>query len=143
MIRISVAVSGDFEGIRGEAEQRVRAGFARAVGAAEAQARASAPRRTGKLRDAIRAYLTGAMNAALVSAAPYSSYLHDGTGLYGPHNVPIIIRPVGKKALWWKGAPHPVKGVAIKGIRPGRFLRDAVRDSLLERAFDEGFEKGE
>jgi len=43
----------------------------------------------------------------------YGGYLEMGTGIYGPEGRPI--KPVNKKALYWPGAPHPVK--SVKGMQ--------------------------
>jgi hypothetical protein len=57
----------------------------------------------------------------------YAKYVHDGTGIYGPLKRPIIILPTNKKALYWKGAKHPVRKVIQKGIRPNTFLSRAAK----------------
>jgi len=48
---------------------------------------------------------------------------------YGPDlefgTAPHDIRPVAKKALYWKGASHPVKVVHHPGNKPYPFLRPA------------------
>lgn len=46
----------------------------------------------------------------------YAPHLHFGTK---PHD----IKPTGKKALFWRGAAHPVKGVHHPGLEPRPFMR--------------------
>lgn len=48
----------------------------------------------------------------------YGQYLEEGTGIYGPHKEPFIIKPKTKKALFWPGATHPVKAVLHSGMKP-------------------------
>ena len=45
----------------------------------------------------------------------YAIYVHEGTR---PH----IILPRFKQALWWEGAPHPVKKVHHPGTKPNPFM---------------------
>lgn len=46
---------------------------------------------------------------------PYGWWVHQGTD-------PYTIRPKRKKALWWKGALHPVKKVRHPGIKANPFV---------------------
>lgn len=121
---------------------RMALGIREVLRTVEGTARALAPVRTGRLRNSIRAYLTGTGAGVLVASVPYAAYLHRGTGIYGPHRRGFHIKPRSKKALWWPGAAHPVRAVYQKGIRPRDFLRLAVSDALIARAFNEGFESG-
>lgn len=54
--------------------------------------------------------------------AKYAPYVHDGTG-------PYEIRPKNGKALFWKGAEHPVRVVHHPGIKANPFLKNAVEDN--------------
>ena len=64
-------------------------------------------------RDAVGLY------AECGSSVPYAIHLERGTQ---PH----IILPRQKKALWWKGAAHPVRIVHHPGTRPYNVLRRAL-----------------
>jgi hypothetical protein len=143
---IRIEIDENVTSLSAEVRRRLLAGFVNALDTAERTARESAPRRTGRLSHGIHAFLDGGgggrLAGALVSRAPYSSYLHFGTGVYGPRKRPYTVVPKRKKALFWPGARHPVKGATIRGMKPGDFLREAVRESLIRRAFDEGFETG-
>lgn len=80
-----------------------------------------APARTGNLRGS--AYNTfSPLKGEMGFKAKYAAWVHDGTS-------PYIIEPVNKKALYWKGASHPVKRVKHPGIRANPFLRRAVDHS--------------
>jgi hypothetical protein len=139
VIKISITGAGD---IKMEAGWRVEAGFSSVLDALRGRARDLAPSNTGALRDSIGAYLTGELRGVLASVARYSSYLVEGTGIYGPHGQEIKILPVKSKALFWPGSRHPVKRVVIKGIEPMDFLTRAVEEADIQGAFDEGFGKG-
>jgi len=79
------------------------------------------PVRSGYLRSS--AYTTfGHLKGSVGFKAKYAGWVHDGTS-------PYIIRPSSAKALFWKGAAHPVKRVNHPGIRANPFLRSAVEDS--------------
>lgn len=58
----------------------------------------------------------------------YGRYLEEGTP---PH----IIRPVNKKALYWKGAPHPVKVVHNPGMK-ARAIIGPTFDANIKRIGD-------
>lgn len=57
----------------------------------------------------------------------YGTYLEEGTGLYGPKKSLIEIRPKNKKALYWKGASHPVKKVMSKGMKPRPIIEPTLK----------------
>lgn len=80
-----------------------------------------APHLSGNLANAIttdveqgEVYVSG--------AAPYGPFVHGGTGIYGPRGERI--RPKDKKALYWRGALHPV--ASVKGIPPNPFMDRAA-----------------
>ena len=65
----------------------------------------------------------------------YAPYVHEGTKAH-------IILPVIKKALFWKGARHPVKVVHHPGTKARPFLLRAVEDSVdkIKKFFKEELE---
>jgi len=93
--------------------------------------------RAQRVQDGARAYLvphnkTGRLSASITKrwgpstgttlsiqvgswTCPYALFVHDGTE---PH----LIRPNKKQALFWEGAPHPVKLVHHPGTKPIPFL---------------------
>jgi hypothetical protein len=143
MIGISLNMSGGLgEALRAEVQGGIEAGFSGVLHRVEEKAKALAPGRTGRLREAIRAFLTGRLKGLLVSAAPYSSFLLEGTGIYGAHGEKIVIEPRTREALWWPGAEYPVRKVVIRGVMPMPFLMQAISESIIRAAFDEGFDRG-
>ncbi len=86
-----------------------------------------APYRSGDLRSSLTVQETRD-EVVVGTALDYALYVHQGTGLYGPHQQRIT--PVRKKALAWPGAPHPVKSVA--GQHPQPFLETALEKVRAE-----------
>jgi hypothetical protein len=82
---------------------------------------------TGRYRSSI-AWRLGedalGLYAEIGSAVRYSGFLEKGTR---PH----VIRPRQKKALFWKGADHPVRLVHHPGTRPYHVLKRALRIGVL------------
>jgi hypothetical protein len=82
---------------------------------------------TGRYRSSI-AWRLGedglGLYAEIGSAVKYAGYLERGTR---PH----VIRPRQKKALFWKGAEHPVRLVHHPGTRPYHVLKRALRIGVL------------
>lgn len=93
------------------------------------------PRRidTGRLRTSIRYELKIAHTVIgrVGTNVKYARWVHDGTGIYGPHSTRIY--PKTKKALKWKSGTHGTsKGGYVfakytLGMRPNRFLRNAMK----------------
>lgn len=65
---------------------------------------------------------------AVKFTAPYAIYVHEGTGIFGPKQRPYVVEAKFKKALYWKGAPHPFKKVTIRGMRARPFLKQAFEE---------------
>ncbi len=139
MIRIAINSKGDPAGVLGAARKRMRDGFRAMVEALAESAKKTSPVRTGKLRDSVGHSSGTAFSGSVVYGAPYASFLHEGTGLYGPHGKIIVIRPKKGKALFWPGAAHPVSVVRQKGIRPRDFVWRAIREARLAESFDGAF----
>jgi len=57
--------------------------------------------------------------------APYAIFVHEGTGIFGYKMQAYTIEPKNKKALFWRGAPHPFRKVTIRGMRARPFLKQA------------------
>lgn len=95
--------------------------------------RQEAPSRSGKLSRNIYARskgLEGEVGPDL-TATPYAWYVHQGTGIYGEHQ--SVIRPTTKKALYWKGALHPVR--SVKGQKANPFVArtfEKVKDPVKQ-----------
>ena len=107
--------------------------------------RAEAPHRTGALQRSVLVENMG--DSAAVSAnEKYAIYVEKGTD---PH----VIVPVKKKALFWKGALHPVAMVNHPGTKANPFFKrgldkaqpyidatfGAVRASIIAQLAERGF----
>ena len=117
----------------------LRAGMINLVEELEARAVKLAPVRTSNLVNSITSSVSAdGKKGTLKATAPYAIFVHEGTGLYGPHKEMILIRPKNKKALFWPGAAHPVKSVKIKGQKPNPFFLRAIREVDLQKSFEAG-----
>lgn len=74
---------------------------------------------TGELLRDLDKEVTGLTARIGAKTLPYSVYVELGTR---PHT----IRPTSKKALYWVGAPHPVKSVSHPGTSPRPYLAPAL-----------------
>jgi hypothetical protein len=88
---------------------------------------------TGRLRSDVKArpvFHGAKMSVRVGSGLKYALYVHDGTGLYGPHHKLIV--PKNKKALKWKSkGGKGKKGYTYskwsRGMRPNPFLQNALK----------------
>ncbi len=89
---------------------------------------------TGRLKSSITVKNEG--NGIFeISMSEYGKFIEFGTS---PH----IITPKDKKALFWKGAKHPVKLVNHPGTRPNPFIRNVFYNKLnfiLKENFERHF----
>ncbi len=89
----------------------------------KAATRGIVPWKTGNL---VQSFGTGIVLGRLIGkitpTAKYAVMVHEGTR---PH----VITPKDKKALFWKGAAHPMKSVKHPGTKPNKFM-----PKILERA---------
>ena len=81
----------------------------------EAKAKGNVPVDTGHLRRGITTKIGNMEVTVHTSNIKYAPMVEYGTK---PH----IIKPKNKKALYWKGAKHPVKVVKHKGSRAKPYL---------------------
>lgn len=84
-----------------------------------AQRQGNIPRRTGNLYKSITADVVSDTEAVVGTNVVYARAVHDG-------RPPMVIKAKGKKALYWKGAAHPVKSVRHPGIKPNPYLARAA-----------------
>ncbi|MHB8772969.1 MAG: hypothetical protein ACYC7J_18395 [Syntrophales bacterium] len=121
-------LEGDYAGGR-------RAGMINVVAYIEALAVRGAPRRTSNLANSGSSNVDAdGMKGEVVFGSPYAAFVHEGTGLYGPHKAPIV--PKQKKALYWPGARHPVR--SVRGMVGRPFLTDAAEATDADAVFSEG-----
>lgn len=100
------------------------------------------PVRLGNLRGSIHGepiYKGGQVVKGIVAHGMlYGDLVERGTGIYGPFHKGFEIKPKNGKALFWKGAKHPVKSVFQEGF-PGRHMFEKALEenwSTLEDIFD-------
>jgi hypothetical protein len=83
---------------------------------------------TGATRSSIQVTLLGGVDlrVRIGSKLIRAIWIHDGTGIYGPRHRPI--RPRSAKYLKFKpkGSKYYVYAKSVKGMRPNRFLKDAL-----------------
>lgn len=88
-------------------------------GIAEVQKKATKgvlPWKTGMLTQSFGLGLViGRLFAKVGPTVAYAIFVHEGTS---PH----VILPKNGKALFWRGAAHPVRSVNHPGTRPNRFM---------------------
>lgn len=81
--------------------------------------RSTRTHRHTQLRNSIKEFILSDSEAIVGPNVPYARAVHDGRG-------PMVIKPARKKALYWKGAAHPVKSVRHPGIKPNPYLARAA-----------------
>ena len=74
---------------------------------------------TGNLMRGHQAKHSG-LKTEVINPVEYWPYVNYGTGAH-------VITPRNKKALYWKGAKHPVKMVHHPGIKGNHFVSEAVK----------------
>ncbi len=100
-----------------------RAGLINFAAEVEARAVKGAPKRTSNLANSGSSDVNAdGTKATITFSASYAAFVHEGTGLYGPHKTKIV--PKNKKALSWPGAAHPVR--SVRGMVGLPFLTDAA-----------------
>jgi hypothetical protein len=95
-------------------------------------ARLETPVKTGRLRNSISIALTD-NKAVVFTKVNYGVYVHQGTGIYGPHRAPIIpkqkkIMATTKNPGWGtrNKAGYYIIGKSVKGQRPNPFMKRAA-----------------
>lgn len=123
--------------MKGQILRARRAGMTNAVTGIEALAVKKAPTRTSNLANARTTEVSeDGLRGTIRFIAPYAEYVHEGTGLYGPHKTKII--PKSKKALYWPGAAHPWK--SVRGTKGRPFLTDAAAEIDVAKLYGQGME---
>ncbi len=93
--------------------------------------REQTPVRTGYLKANILASFQPGMGI-IRSYAKYGIFVHEGTAAH-------VITPVNKKALYWKGARHPVRVVHHPGTKGKPFMTLGVQaaEQPVNRVFQQ------
>jgi len=94
---------------------QIHKAIALSVALVNRETKMEAPVKTGRLRAGIRSRISP-FRGMVESTVAYGIFVHEGTSAH-------IIRPVRKKALYWKGAAHPVKSVQHPGIKANPFMK--------------------
>jgi len=96
----------------------------------ERQAKQMVPTKTGNLKTSIHAgtlsdgaYCSAGGNFSGLKDVQYARWVEEGTS---PHE----IRPLNKRALFWKGAAHPVMVVHHPGTKAHPYFVPAVEAAL-------------
>jgi hypothetical protein len=98
---------------------------------------------TGNLKELIHTTTprvdASAVTVTVQGGTDYTPYQEYGTGPKGAasnylpasaYSGPYKITPNGKKALFWKGAAHPVKSVVHYGIRARKFFKNSLEKRI-------------
>src|SRR4030042_2452356 len=83
---------------------------------------------TGRLRASITQQLASVNGKPIVQVGTnvkYARWVHDGTGLFGPHAQ--LIRPKQAKVLRWTSKGKVVYARSTRGMRPNPFLKNALK----------------
>jgi len=96
------------------------------------QFKTSRSKRTGELQNSfIEGKEIDGLSASIGPTVKYAKWVHDGTS-------PYTIRANTAEALYWSGAPHPVKTVRHPGIDPNPFMpriAEAARPEIVNKHF--------
>jgi hypothetical protein len=112
-----------------------RAGLINITAYIEALAVKGAPKRTSNLANSGSSDVNAdGTKGTITFSSPYAAFVHEGTGLYGPHKTKIV--PKDKKALFWAGARHPVR--SVRGMVGRPFLTDAAEATDTKKVFRDG-----
>lgn len=97
----------------------------------ESRGKAYCPVDTGRLRASIRTAHEVTADGVVVTVGTnvkYSSYVHNGTGIYGPEHRPITPKTASVLRFKPKGSPKFVYAQSVKGMRARPFLKRALDD---------------
>lgn len=100
----------------------VRAALVNSINRTQSNIRKLTPHRTGNLQRSILTQMEYPIGM-VSSQEKYGAYIEFGTS-------PYTITPKNKKALYWKGAAHPVMAVHHPGIKARPFFKPGVTESL-------------
>lgn len=77
---------------------------------------------TGNLRRSIKVGDVSPTRGVVYTDQEYAAYVEMGTQ-------PYTMYPKSKKALWWPGAPHPMRSVNRPGNKPYPYMEPAFRNN--------------
>jgi hypothetical protein len=96
----------------------------------ERRSKQESPVRTTRLRSSISTDIQP-LRAIIAPHVKYAFYVHEGTAAH-------VILPRRKRALFWKGAAHPVRQVFHPGTKANPFMKRGFRraEPRIGRFFD-------
>ena len=103
------------------------------------EVRKETPVKTGQLKRSVLPTFSH-LRAVIEPRAKHAIFVHEGTR---PHE----IRPVRKKALYWKGALHPVMSVHHPGTKGNPFMERGLDnakpkvDKIFKQSIDKALNK--
>lgn len=131
------ALDRAFSSFSSETEREIRIGLKESANELISQAKSELNSHfkhgSGKAEQSIQVDETKSTNTSITvglnsATAPYSVYLHQGTGIYGEGKGEYFVEPKNKKALHWVsgGDSFFSKGHYVKGIPAFPFLHIAA-----------------
>jgi HK97 gp10 family phage protein len=123
--KTEIKISPDLLNLGNNLEAGIKVGLLRTAGAVEAAAVKEAPVRTTNLANRIRKYVES-RRAIVKATAPYSIFVHEGTGLFGPRKEKIL--PKEKKALAFFIGGKLLIRRSVKGQKANPFMARAFRE---------------
>ncbi|GAH65426.1 unnamed protein product [marine sediment metagenome] len=101
--------------------KEIQKAIATAVMIIHRNAKMETPTKSGTLRRGIKSRIAP-FRGMIESTVAYGVYVHEGTSAH-------LIRAVNKRALYWKGARHPVKSVQHPGTKANPFMKRGAEKS--------------
>ena len=96
----------------------------------ERYSKEESPIKSGRLRSSISSDIRP-LEAVISPRVNYAVFVHEGTQAHR-------IFPTAKRALFWKGASHPVRSVMHTGTKANPFMRRGLdrAEPAIDRHFD-------
>jgi len=130
-------VSVDVSELKELAQQKIPSAVDRAVQLTAADVWGNigreAPRRTGNLATSYNLAKLDFAKYGIDSNKEYRWWVHEGTGIYGPHGSPIV--PVRAQALAFEIDGRLIIRKSVAGQKPDRFIDRAI-DTSMDRVDD-------
>ncbi len=143
MPSFSLRIDHDLATLHDRGARAVHQAVAQVTDHIEGEARDEAPVVTGNLRHSITSRVSGIgfrTHGEVRATAPYAQYVHQGTGLFGPHHRKIV--PREKKALRFVAGGQILFRRSVRGQRPNPFMDRALETvspdipSIVDRAIE-------
>jgi HK97 gp10 family phage protein len=133
-IKVTPEITTLVQRLKNDLNSGIKAGMINLVAEIEARAVKKTPVKTSNLVNSVTSYITdNGLSATIKATAPYAKFVHDGTGIYGPHGKPIV--PLKAKALKIPGIGYRR---SVKGMKPRPFFQLAIDQINPQKSFEEG-----